>query len=113
MESTGLDLATAYAHAVQKWEYIRDNGGAYLGITIDMPHLRSYRNCCSYCQMFLNLSAIDVGEDPCVGCPLNILPFNGDVGCSRKGHPYLDWFMNSSTKTAQAVLDLIIKTKPI
>ena len=102
-----LTIEKAYELAVKKWEYIVKNDGDNSGQLAEIPELRHYNAQCSYCEMFIKSPVW------CKGCPLAILPHEDyEHGCLHKDHPYNKWDMNSTRETAQAVLDLIIKTKP-
>ena len=83
-----MDIKEVYERAVEKWKWaVRNNGKIN---TID----------CAYCELF--------DYNYCVGCPLNV----SGVSCLKEGHPFCNWTEDECPEAAQAVLDLIIATKP-
>lgn len=107
-----LTINKAYELAVQKWEYIVKNGGEYGDLIKDIPILDTFTAECSYCELF---KAYGNNPDRCKGCPLNIDNkelLQGMFACNDPEHPYQQWDRNPTKETAQAVLDLIVKTKP-
>ena len=101
-----LTLERAYELAVKKWECIVNNDGNEV-----YPYPKNIDALlfnCSYCEMFFN-------EADCVNCPLNLDgEQRGSWGkCKAHNHPYAIWSDDKTKANAQAVLDLIIKTKPV
>ena len=107
-----LTLERAYELALKKWEYIVNNGGNDDDLIYrEIPELLGLKFECSYCELFWNLPY----SAGCKGCPLRPKRKvdKDDCGCMQTNHPYNKWYCYSTKKNAQAVLDLIIKTKPI
>lgn len=97
MRASEFELKEAYKHAVKKWRLIVENNGDPSGLTDE-----EYK--CKYCTLF--------DQDLCLGCPLRPRPQTGRLGCNEVGHPWSIWYRCRDKKTAKAVLDLILKTKP-
>jgi len=100
-----LTIEKAYELAVKKWQWIVDNNGSSMGLFEVIPEIEQYVSGCSYCYLYIELD--------CHGCPLRI-PDIRWPGCSCAGnsHQFYIWFNHKTKANAQAVLDLIIKTKP-
>lgn len=104
-----LTLQEAYELSVKKWRIIvRDDGGAE-----NVPKMyNKFTAGCPYCELFAERNAL--GE-VCVGCPLDLgNRALDDLACCESGHPWNTWYEADvpTKEQAQAVLDLIIKTKP-
>ena len=108
-----LTAKTAYKYAVKKWQYIVDHNGDYEYLTENMPVLNKFIVNCSYCELYNGIRTCD---NPCKGCPLNLYkkPIKKyKLGCDKVDHPYAKWCDHPTKRNAQAVLDLIIKNKPV
>ena len=96
-----MTVQEAYPYAVAKFEQIVKNGGEALTSNQIMElNLSRFIFSCSYCELFV--------RGGCRKCPLLI---NGH-SCSNFIHPYNNWKLKGTAESAQAVLDLIHKTKP-
>jgi hypothetical protein len=98
---------------IKKWEYIVKMGGKYNFIELEeaIPQLIGFRFFCAYCELYFFKSNKQLHY--CAKCPLVIIThdYNFDEGgCCQKNHPYELWQKNPSKETAQAVLDLILKS---
>jgi hypothetical protein len=102
-----------YNYTILKWRYIVNNNGSEDGLIEAYPELLNFNSYCSYCEFFICKG--------CVGCPLNLLKEKYPVyrmtdmvtcACREVSHPFNVWVYNKNTKNAQAVFNLIIKTKP-
>jgi len=105
-----LTIERAYELAVKKWQYIVDNNGKEPDeYPYELKIIKLLLFECSYCEMFFDI------EPKCEGCPLKIFEKNPEYyssNCRNDKHPYEIWTKNETKENAQAVLDLIIKTKP-
>jgi len=104
-----LTIEKAYELSVKKWEIIvKDNGD-----DTRIPKMYAqFRADCPYCELFARR---DGKDQICIGCPLDL--GNRDLrslACCEFNHPWNIWFYakGPTKEHAQAVLDLIIKTKP-
>jgi len=65
---------------------------------------------CGLCMMFYNRMS---HVDKCPECPINIILYNGEEheGCSRQGHPWMDWDLaevgSGRSEAADAMYSLI------
>ena len=103
-----LTLQEAYKYAVIKWQYIVNNDGESYGLRDEYPELINFRAGCSYCELFWD------SVTGCKGCPLKARRrvYIREPGCRQPKHSYNIWDDEPTKANAQAVLDLIIKTRP-
>lgn len=98
-----MTIHEAYELCVKKWTYIVENNGSDEGTIDKFPELDKMKAECPYCELFN-----PPFDEECAGCPLNI----NRVICYDEDSTYGRYYDNPTKETAQAVLDLIIKTKP-
>ncbi|MFA6917020.1 MAG: hypothetical protein WC222_11525 [Parachlamydiales bacterium] len=101
-----ITLQEVYKLAVKKWKLVVDFNGDDRQADIAIPEIKQFRNNCPYCELFVKV------ETGCKGCPLTPVNLNYGLGCRTDDHPYDLWLNHPIKRTAQAVLDLIVKTKP-
>ena len=111
-----LTLQQAYELCLKKWEWIKNQGGGLYDICLlnnAIPELEELLYDCAYCKKFFDHDTYKPSKKDCMGCPLNLgRSVSYRTGCSQTNHPYNNWLINPNEKTAQAVIDLIKKTKP-
>lgn len=102
-----LTIEVAYYLSIEKWKYIVNSGGSDANISESISELTRFDDKCSYCEFFAD------SNTDCEGCPLQISTVKiKSLGCMRGNHPYRRWAHHKSKENAQAVLNLIISTKP-
>ena len=111
-----ITLQQAYELSLKKWEWIKNQGGGFYDICLlrdVIPEQKDFTYDCAYCEKFLDHDTYRPTEKDCYKCPLNLgRDDSHKTGCSQTNHPYNNWLKSPTQKTAQAVLDLIKKTKP-
>lgn len=97
----------AYYWVIRKWNYIvKNNGIEDIGLFVKYPKLRDFESSCAYCQLFI------YSPGNCKGCPLKPEKGTGLTGCWESNHPWFNWYRHQTKENAEAVRNLIIKTRP-
>ena len=109
-----LTKAQARGLCIKKWELIVKHNGRfdYEYLIKKMPELKTLLSLCAYCAIYFYRNNEELNN--CAGCPLVNITKNYDYdesGCAQKNHPWQLWNKTPIPETAQAVLDLIIKSK--
>lgn len=124
IEITSNQIKEAKKLCIKKWKIIVENDGS--NEHDKLYDFNKFKYGCPYCSLFVKKDV--KGYEYCDGCPIDLPkekynynkfniaaedPWMGQAllkGCCQKKHPWYKWDKNPTAKTAQKVLDLIIKS---
>ena len=104
----------SYEEVLDKWEFLPkvSNGGGkaefYVELWRGQAGYRKMRDDCGYCDIYR-----PGVSDKCPDCPLHAIGTKAKREHNACIKEYFDWHQNPTRENAQAMLDLIKRTKPV